>query len=85
MLRQGDDPRVVTYGDVPAEYRAGCESAALLDRTGRGAIDVVGPDAAAFLHRLLANTVRTLKPGQGNRNLLLSSRGKVLAIFDLQF
>ncbi len=75
---------LLTYGDVPAEYRAGCEGAALFDRTDRGSIDVVGAEAAPFLHRLLANTVRTLKSGEGNRNMLLSSRGKVLAIFDLQ-
>jgi len=84
QLSQGQNPLLLTYGDVPAEYKAGCEGAALFDRTGRGSIEVVGTDAAAFLHRLLANTVRTLKPGQGNRNLLLSSRGKVLAAFDLQ-
>ena len=84
QLTPGPDPLLLTYGDVPAEYRAGCEGAALFDRTTRGSIDVVGADSAAFLHRLLANTVRTLKPGQGNRNLLLSSRGKVLAAFDLE-
>jgi folate-binding protein YgfZ len=38
---------------------------------------VSGPDALAFLHRLLANDVRSLRPGQGNRSLLLSSKGKV--------
>lgn len=74
----------LTFGDVPAEYRAGIDGAAMFDRTDRGSIEVVGPEAAAFLHRLLANTVRTLKPGEGNRNLLLSSRGKVLSIFELE-
>ena len=84
QLTVGQNPLLLTYGDVPAEYKAGCEGAALFDRTQRGSIEVVGTDAALFLHRLLANTVRTLTPGQGNRNLLLSSRGKVLAAFDLQ-
>ncbi len=84
QLSPGAMPLLVTYGDVPAEYRAGCDGAALFDRTDRGSIEVVGADAATFLHRLLANTVRTLKPGQGNDNLLLSSRGKVLAAFDLE-
>src|SRR5687767_6669122 len=80
----GPEPFVITFGDVPAEYRAGCEGAALFDRTDRGSLEVAGAEAAVFLHRLLSNTVRTLKPGQGNRNMLLSSRGKVLAIFDLE-
>jgi folate-binding protein YgfZ len=76
---------VVTFGDVPGEYRAGCEGAALFDQTTRGSISVAGADAAAFLHRLLANSVRTLSAGQGNQNLLLSARGKILAVFDLEF
>ncbi len=84
QLTPGAQPLLVTYGDVPAEYRAGCDGAALFDRTDRGSIEVLGADAATFLHRLLANTVRTLKPGEGNKNLLLSSRGKVLAAFDLE-
>ncbi len=84
QLTPGATPLLVTYGDVPAEYGAGCDGAALFDRSDRGSIEVVGADAATFLHRLLANTVRTLKSGEGNRNLLLSSRGKVLAAFDLE-
>ena len=84
QLGPGPDPVLVTCGDVPREYRAGCEGAALFDRTNRGSIEVIGAEAAAFLHRLLSNTVRTLRAGQGNRNLLLSSRGKVLADFDLE-
>lgn len=84
LLSSGEPPLLLSYGEVPAEYRAGCESAALFDRSDRGSIDVIGGEAASFLHRLLANSVRTLKPGEGNRNLLLSSRGKVLALFELE-
>ena len=84
LLSADPQPLVLTYGDVPAEYRAGCEGAALFDRSDRGSIDVLGSEAATFLHRLLANSVRTLRPGEGNRNMLLSARGKVLAIFELE-
>lgn len=73
----------LTFGDVPAEYRAGREGAALFDATDRGRLFVSGGDAASFLHRLLANDVRGLGPGEGNRNLLLSPKGKVLFDFDL--
>jgi folate-binding protein YgfZ len=59
------------------------ESCALIDRTDRELVAVSGADAASFLHRLLANSVRALEPGQGNRNLLLSSKGKVLFDVDL--
>jgi aminomethyltransferase len=77
----GDD--VLTYGDVPAEYRAAREGCVLFDATGRGLLAVAGEEAAVFLHRLLANDVRGLQPGSGNRNLLLSPKGKVLYDFDL--
>lgn len=84
-LSGGDSPVVLAFGEVPDEYRAAREGAALFDSTRREALAVSGPDAAGFLHRLLAHTVRTLAPGQGNRNLLLSSKGKVLFDFDLSY
>jgi aminomethyltransferase len=78
-----EPPQLLTYGDVPAEYRAATGSAAMFDETDRGRLEVGGADAPAFLHRLLANDVRGLAPGGGSRNLLLSSKGKVLFDFDL--
>jgi folate-binding protein YgfZ len=84
QLSASDPPLLLTYGDVPAEYRAGVEGCALFDQTSRERVAVTGPDALVFLHRILANTVRTLEPGQGNRNLLLSPKGKVLFDFDLE-
>jgi len=80
---EGDATRVLTYGDVPAEYRAGTEACLVLDTSTRGAIRVRGAEAAAFLHRLLANDVKGLAPGRGNHNLLLSPKGKVLHEFEL--
>ncbi|MFM7297438.1 MAG: YgfZ/GcvT domain-containing protein, partial [Planctomycetota bacterium] len=82
-LTGGEAPLVLCFGEVPDEYRSAREGAALFDRTRREALALSGPDAAGFLHRLLANAVRTLAAGQGNRNLLLSSKGKVLFDFDL--
>ena len=73
----------LTFGDVPGEYVAATEGCALLDASDRGRVSVSGPDAADFLHRLLANHVKSLEPGRGNRSLLLSSKGKVLHDFDL--
>ena len=74
---------VLTFGDVPAEYDAAHSGCALFDTTERGLIRVTGEDRASFLHGLLANDVRSLEPGQGNSNLLLSAKGKVLHGFDL--
>ncbi len=78
-----DTTSVLTFGDVPAEYRAAQEACALLDDTDGGAVRVGGSDAAAFLHRLLANDVRGLEAGGGNRNLLLTGKGKIRFDFAL--
>jgi folate-binding protein YgfZ len=74
---------VLSYGDVPAEYAAGIEGCLLFDQTDRGLVLVAGADRTDFLHRLLSNDVRGVKAGRGNRNLLLSPKGKVLFDFDL--
>ena len=83
VIRPADesDP-LLTYGDVPEEYRAAREDCIVLDETDRGSLRVDGGDARDFLHRLLANEVLPLGPGQGNRTLLLSPKGKVL--FDME-
>ena len=78
VLRPADEPRpLLTYGDVPAEYTAAREACVVFDETDRGRVRVSGEDAREFLHRLLANEVLPLESGQGNRNLLLTAKGKV--------
>lgn len=81
----GDDDSapVLTFGDVPSEYRAGREGALLLDASTRGRVVATGGDRADFLHRILSNPVRGLEPGTGNRGLLLTPKGKVVEAFDL--
>jgi len=82
-LSAATPPEVLTFGDVPGEYRAGLEQAMLLDETALGRLAITGPDALAFLHRMLANDVRGLAVGAAQSNLLLSSKGKVLCDFEL--
>lgn len=79
----GDDQELLTYGDVPGDYRAAMEACVVFDQTRRGQVSVSGADALTFLHRILANDVRGLADGRGCRNLILSSKGKVLHDFDL--
>ena len=74
---------LLTYGDVPGEYRAALESCAMFDETDRGRLDVAGEAAPGFLHRILASDVHALEAGDGQRSLLLTSKGKVLFEFDL--
>lgn len=82
-LSSEDHPSVLTYGDVPGEYRAALETCAVFDESDRGRIEIGGVDSASFLHRILASDVNSLQPGSGQRSLLLSSKGKVLFDFDL--
>ncbi|MDF1800560.1 MAG: glycine cleavage T C-terminal barrel domain-containing protein [Planctomycetota bacterium] len=74
---------LLTYGDVPAEYRSAVEAALLLDRGGAGRVSVTGSDATDFLHRITANRVKGVEPGHGNANLLLDGKGKIQEVFDL--
>jgi folate-binding protein YgfZ len=80
----GPDAELLTFGDVPAEYAAGAEGCLLLDATRRGLVRVAGGERSEFLHRLTANMVRGLEPGHGNRNLLLTAKGKIVQDFDLR-
>ncbi len=81
--RRTPEGLLLTFGDVPAEYAAGSEGCLLLDLTQHGRVRVTGSDRTEFLHRLLANRVRGLEPGQGVANLLLTSKGKIVQAFDL--
>ena len=75
---------ILTHGSVPEEYAAAIEGWALFDRSNGGALEIRGADAQGFLTRILAGDVRTLPVGHGQRNLLLSPKGKVLQMFDVQ-
>ncbi|MFT6041113.1 MAG: folate-binding protein YgfZ [Planctomycetota bacterium] len=80
---------LLTYGNVPAEYKAATEAALVFDDTNRGRVHATGADATDFLHRLLANQVKRLDsgtpeaPGSGNFNLLLTGKGKIVEQFEL--
>ncbi len=82
-LQQAPPHAVLTYGDVPAEYRAAKTGAVLFDDTDRTRLRIAGPDAESFLHRILSSHVKSLTPGRGQRALLLSAKGKVLFDFEL--
>lgn len=80
---------LLTYGDVPAEYKAATEAALVFDDGNRGRVHATGADATDFLHRLLSNHVKRLDPGTpeapgpGNANLLLTGKGKIVEQFEL--
>jgi folate-binding protein YgfZ len=51
----------------------------LFDLTGRGTIVLTGKDRASFLHSLVTNDVKSLRPGTGCYAAFLTPKGKMLA------
>ncbi len=60
---------------VARECRTTRASVGLFDATTLGKIEVVGPDAAAFLERMYANAFLKLEPGRCRYGLMLSEAG----------
>lgn len=67
------------HGDPLAEYRHACEHAVVFDVSHRGKLEMVGPDAARFLHNLSTNDILKLPVGGGCEALLANAKAKVLS------
>ncbi len=63
-----------------AEYQAVRRAVGLLDRSDLGVVEVTGRDRAAFLHAMLSNDVKGLRPWQGCAAAFLDVHGKVQAL-----
>jgi sarcosine oxidase subunit alpha len=59
------------------ECKAARQSVAVLDASTLGKIDVRGPDAREFLHRVYTNSWKKLKPGRCRYGLMLGEDGMV--------
>ncbi|MEM7193329.1 MAG: 2Fe-2S iron-sulfur cluster-binding protein [Pseudomonadota bacterium] len=68
-----------TKDRIAAEVRTARSAVALFDGTPLGKIEVMGPDAEAFVNFIYYNTVSTLKPGQIRYGFMLTESG---AIYD---
>lgn len=75
--------RPAWYGRAPEaeavrrEARQAREGVALLDGSPLGKIEVIGPEAAAFLDFVYYNTMSTLKPGRCRYGFILAESGIV--------
>ncbi len=87
MDRAGGWWRPSTYGNGPAggsdgrsddEYRAVRERVSLGDVSSLGKFVIAGPDAEAFLERIVPTRVATIRPGRCRYMLMLDERGHVL-------
>jgi len=67
------------FGDLHAEYEALHTGAGLLDLSARGRLWIDGPDRASFLHNMVTNDVRGLRPGEGCHAAKLDVHGKMEA------
>jgi folate-binding protein YgfZ len=68
-----------TRVELDAEYRQLREECGLLDRSGRGQVQVSGADAAEYLQGQLTNDIEALEPGDGQRAALLDRKGHMQA------
>jgi aminomethyltransferase len=68
----------VQYTGILDEVRAVRNATGLFDVSHMGEIRVGGPDARAFLQRLLTNDVERLAPGQAQYSLMCGYHGGVL-------
>jgi tRNA-modifying protein YgfZ len=64
---------------IESHYRVLREGAGLLDRSARGKIDVLGPDALEYIQGQVTNDVQGLAAGEGCYATLLSPKGRILA------
>lgn len=81
-IREADGVSLVEhYGDWRKEYAIASDRVGLLDRSWRGMIALTGKDRATWLHNLVTNEIRNLRPGDGNYAFAVNVQGRVL--FDL--
>ncbi len=78
MDRVGGWWRPWTYGRSDDEYRSARERVSLGDASPLGKMAISGPDAEAFLERVAATKVATIRPGGCRRVLMLNERGCLL-------
>lgn len=67
------------YGDPRREYEAVRGAAGLCDRSYRETIWITGTDRQEFLHGMVSNDVKSLRPGEGVYAVLLTPKGKMIA------
>lgn len=72
---------IADFGDSRSELEAAFSGTVLVPLQDVGVIRAAGPDAAAFLHRLLTNDVEGLAADSAQYNSLCSPKGRMLASF----
>lgn len=68
---------VEDYGDPEKEYGAVHGECGALDLSQPGKLKVVGRDRVRYLHNMLSNDIKALKPGTGCYAALLTRQGQI--------
>lgn len=68
----------VQYSGIQAEHQAVRTGVGLFDLSHMGEVEVTGPDAEAFVNRLVTNDVSKLKVGQALYTCMCRPDGKIL-------
>ena len=62
-----------------SQYHSAKSNGALLDLANRSLVEVTGKDSVSFLHRMLTNDIKNIKPGSGCFACLLNAQAKIMA------
>lgn len=68
----------VFYSSILDEHQTVRSAAGVFDISHMGEVTISGPDAEAFLNRVLTNNIAKLAPGQGQYTLMLNENGGVI-------
>lgn len=68
---------VLSYGDLPSEYASLRKSCVLMDLPQRGSLWIAGPDAAAFLQRMVTQDLKGMPAHSARRSFWLSRKGRI--------
>ncbi len=78
-MSQATGIRDAARDSLETEYQAGREAAALVT-LARGTLDVTGPKRQDFLHSMLSNEVKGLRPGEGRLAASMTAKGSLQAL-----
>src|SRR5687768_6394120 len=80
MIPYGDQATIVAQCDLAElEYAAIRKSVGLMDGSHRGLLRLTGKDRLDFLHRLLTQDCKSMKPGDVRRAFILDAKGRIIA------
>lgn len=71
------------FSEVPSEYRAARERAAMFDTNWHATFLLTGPDRVRYLNAVVSGNVLGLEQGAGTLALLLNPQGRILAELEI--